>query len=347
MHVLKKILFGLIIIIGVIITAAAIYINHTLPKLPENTDTIIEAVMQNPLPEKVNGRQAYAQSGDVALWYEVIEPELPAKATLLLMMGISNDALGWPPQFLQALRGAGYRVIRYDYRGTGMSDWMQNWDHKNPYSLQDMTRDARAILDAEQIEKVHLLGISLGGMVAQQMAIDYPDRVDTLVSMMSSCDIMDEKLPSISMDVVKQFIFAQLKYGLLTTEKNTIKLHLTSRAILRGNATYDLDTKSLAESVLYNLRSRKGYNPQVSAQHNAAVMTSASRYDSLSTLNIPTLIIHGNQDPFIPLAHGIQCAHKIPGAELLQVEGMGHDLPSQFIPLITDKLVMFFNARER
>ncbi len=343
MRILKKILFGLAITISIILITAAIYINYSLPILPQNTDAIIDAVIQDPLPTQVIGKQGYAQSGNVRIWYEVIEPEQPAKVTLMLMMGISNDALGWPPQFLLTLRDAGYRVIRYDYRGTGMSDWIQDWDSSNPYTLHDMSNDAHAILDAEKIEKVHLFGISLGGMVAQQMAIDYPDRVDALVSMMSSCDILDQQLPQISTDVVKQFIFTQLKYGLLTTEKNIIKLHLTSRAILRGKAIYELDTKSLAESVLYNLRVRRGYNPQVSAQHNAAVMASSSRYSELVKLSIPTLIIHGDADPFIPPAHGIKCAKIIPGAELLQVKGMGHDLPSQFITPIVNKLVMFFN----
>lgn len=343
MRTLKKILRGLTIAIGIILVATAIYINYALPTLPQNTNAIIDAVIQNPLPEQVIGKPGYTQSGNVRIWYEVIEPEQPAKATLLLMMGISNDALGWPPQFLRALRDAGYRIIRYDYRGTGMSDWIQDWDRTNPYTLHDMSNDARAILDAEKIEKVHLFGISLGGMVAQQMAIDYPDRVDALVSMMSSCDILDQQLPPISTDVVKQFIFTQLKYGLLTTEKNIIKLHLTSRAILRGKATYDLDTKSLAESVLYNLRVRRGYNPQVSAQHNAAVMMSSSRHSELVKLHIPTLIIHGDADPFIPLEHGVKCAKIIPGAELLQVKGMGHDLPSQFVTPIVNKLVIFFH----
>lgn len=321
-----------------------IYINLSVPDLPPGTDEIIDTVIQSPLPEQISGRQGYTNASGVDIWYEVIDPEVPPKATLLLMMGISNDALGWPPQFLNVLHDMGYRIIRYDYRGTGMSDWVQDWDNNNPYNLDDMARDAYAILDTEKIDQVHLVGISLGGMVAQQMAINYPDRVAGLVSIMSSCNIMDEQLPSISMEVVKKFIFAQLKYGLVATEKNTIKLHITSRAILRGDAIYDLDVKALAESVLYNLRMRKGYNSQVSVQHNAAVMASTSRYDALSRLTLPILIIHGNMDPFIPSAHSVQCGKAITEAELFQVKGMGHDLPSEYIPLIADKLNIFISA---
>ncbi|PUA28612.1 MAG: hypothetical protein B0W54_12780 [Cellvibrio sp. 79] len=342
---MKKVFLSLLATVFVVTLAGFIYVEKTLPVLPEETDGIIDNVLEHPLPELIVGQQGYVRSGEAAIWYEVIDTEKTPVGTVMLMMGISNDALGWPRHFLGSLREAGYRIIRYDYRGTGLSDWMINWDRAHPYNLNHLTADALAIIDALKIDKVHVLGISLGGMVAQQMAINHPNRVASLVSMMSSCDILDPELPPISMDVVKQFIFAQIRYGLISTEKNIIKLHLTSRAILRGEADYSLDTHPLAQSVLYNIRNRNGYNPKVSEQHNAAVMTSGSRAAPLAKLQMPTLIIHGEADPLIPIAHGAKCADIIPNSVFVRIPEMGHDLPSTFNESITNTLSRFWTLQ--
>ena len=220
-----------------------------------------------------------------------------------------------------------------------MSDWMENWDSNSPYSLDDMVSDGIAVLDALDIKEAHVIGVSMGGMIAQQLTINHPDRVLSLTSIMSSGNIIDPNLPPISTDIVQEFIKAGLKYGLIKSERNTIKLHIATRMTLMGDSSYTLDVKTLAEQVLYNLRKRKGYNSQASAQHQAAVLASGTRYEKLRTLDKPTLIVHGKSDPFIPLENGEKCADIIPNADTLWVEGMGHDLPDAYVDIVVEKII--------
>ena len=336
---IKKLLLAVGVILILLVAAAALYINTSVPPLPPGTNEIIDQVLASELPELVTGRSGFAQSGESAIWYEMHEPEGPPRGAILLIMGISGDGLGWPPAFLEALVDAGYQVIRYDQRGTGMSDWVADWDGENPYTLHDMAADGVAILDALDIAQAHLVGISMGGMTAQQMAVDHPDRVLTLASIMSSCDIVDPQLPPISTAVVGDLLRASLKYGLLGDERNTIKQFVASRQALMGDTPYDLDTKFIAEQVLYNLRQRRGFNSQASAQHNAAVLAAEPRYEQLRELDIPILVLHGRSDPFIPIEHGQKCAAIIPGAQAVWVDGMGHDIPAAFNDIVVESIL--------
>jgi pimeloyl-ACP methyl ester carboxylesterase len=342
----KKIILtiGLIIVLGVV--GLAVYIYASGPPLPPNSDEIISQVLRSELPEIFSGKTGYAKSGDINIWYESIEPDDTPKGTILLLAGISSDAVAWPTKFLDALVAAGYRVIRTDHRGTGMSDWIEDWDSSNPYSLDDMANDGIAVLDALGIEEAHVIGVSMGGMIAQQIAINHPDRVLSLTSIMSSGNINDPNLPPISMDIAQELIKASLKYGLIKSERNLIKLHIASRMILMGDSSYALDVKTIAEQVLYNLRKRKGYNSQASIQQQAAVTASGSRYDKLRTLDTPTLIIHGNADPFIPIEHGLKCAELVPNADTLWIEGMAHDLPDAYVDVVAEKIITSIQRAE-
>ena len=260
-------------------------------------------------------------------------------------MGISNDALGWPQDFIDKLVDSGYQVIRYDYRGTGFSDWVENWQKKS-YSLIDLANDAQTILDTLKINKAHLIGVSLGGMVAQEFALESNDRTLTLTSMMSSGNIIDKNLPQISKSVVFDLIKIGIKYGIIPSEKNTIKLHLAARTILRGKAQYNIDVKGIAEQVLYNLKKRKGYNPNASSQHHEAVFRSGSRYNKLKDLEIPVLIIHGLNDPFIPIEHSKKLASLSPNSKQKWFNNMGHDLPMNLIDSITTEIILNFNEKQ-
>lgn len=338
MKTLKKILKYIGIGLIVLLLGMGIYIYTSGPKLPEETDRIIEEVIANPLPELIDGKSGFANSEGIRIWYEDIDPRQEPKGVIVLVMGISNDALGWPQKFIESFTDSGYRVIRYDHRGTGLSDWLEDFDSSNPYSLSDMASDVISILDTMQIDKAHIVGISMGGMIAQQLTINHPRRVQSLTSIMSSGNIFDHTIPPISSEVAYDLIKAAIKYSIIPTEKNMIKLHLASRIILRGDASYPLDIKDLSEQVLYNTRNRKGYNPNVSKQHQAAVSNSSSRYDDLKKLKTKTLIIHGKDDPFIPIDHGRKCVNLIPNADSLWVDNMGHDIPLEYIPIIAQKI---------
>ncbi|MCK5031127.1 MAG: alpha/beta hydrolase, partial [Thermoplasmatales archaeon] len=194
--------------------------------------------------------------------------------------------------------------------------------------------------DTLKISKAHLIGLSLGGMVAQEFAIENADRTLTLTSMMSSGNIVDKELPKISKGIVFDFIKIAIKYGIFQSEKNTIKLIVSAKVILRGDAQYDIDVKGTAEQVLYNLKKRKGYNPNVSSQHDEAAKLSGSRYDKLKDLKIPVLIIHGINDPLVSIEHSKKLASVIPNSKTKWYNNMGHDLPSNLIDSITKEIIL-------
>jgi pimeloyl-ACP methyl ester carboxylesterase len=342
MKTIKKIAVITGIIVLSVVLGSIVYIYSSGPTLTKETNQIIENVIKEPLPEVIKGKTGFAKSQGLNIWYESISPKDSLKGAVLLIMGISNDALGWPQKFINKLTDAGYQVIRCDHRGTGMSDWVENWDKNNPYSLSDMADDGIAVLNSLEIQKAHIIGISMGGMIAQELAINHPERVLTLTSIMSSGYIEDPELPKISSSIAWEPIKTALKYGIVGGEKNMINLNVASRIILRGNADYELNIKEISEYVLYNIRKRKGYNSGVSKQHQAAVRLSGSRYAELKLLDIPTLIIHGKLDPFIPIEHGKKCALLISNADSLWLDNMGHDIPENLSDTVVAKMLTNF-----
>lgn len=342
MNTLKNIFKIIGIITLILLIGGAVYLYQSGPKLPKETNQIIAEVMAKPLPKMIRGETGFADNQGIQIWYENILPIEPPKGTVLLLMGISNDAMAWPQKFITAFVDSGYQVIRYDHRGTGMSDWMVDWDIQNSYSITDMAADAVAVLEKLEVQKAHIIGVSMGGMIAQEMAIHFPEKMESLTSIMSSGNIMDDSLPGISLNVVYQLVKVSLKYGLIGGEKNIVKLHLASRLILQGSAEYELNIREITEQVLYNIQQRKGYHSNASKQHQAAVMQAGSRYEQLKHSTIPTMIIHGKSDPFIPMAHGQKCASTIPKTDSLWVEGMGHDIPDKFVALISQKIMANF-----
>lgn len=329
-----------VVVVAVVVTAAGI-ITFSGPPLPEGAEETIDAVVASDLPELLRGETGYVHNGDVRVWYESRSPAGPSQGAVLLFMGISNDALAWPQGFLDALVDAGYRVIRYDYRGTGLSDWVEDW-REEPYALSDLAADGIAILDALGVERAHLLGVSMGGMVAQEFAIHHPQRALTLTTIMSSGHITDPDLPPISRTLTLKLILAALKYGIIRTERNTVRLHVATRVLLRGDAEYAIDVRETAESVLYNLRQRNGYNAAASAQHQAAVTRSGSRYRQLAQLDLPTLVMHGVNDPFVPIEHSEKLAAAIPNAQTRWFKNMGHDIPAALYEPIIAELIRNF-----
>jgi len=330
-----------IILIALLLSLIALIalIFFTGPKLPDNTDAIIEKVLNSEIPEFVKGESGYVISDNYKIWYESITPKIANKGAILLFMGMAADALEWPPRFIDELSGSGYQVIRFDYRGTGMSDWVEDWK-KKPYSLANLVGDAEVILDTLKVGDVHLVGLSMGGMVAQEFAIKNVARAQSLTIIMSSGDTEDRDLPKVSKRTAFNVLKAGIKYGIFQSEKNTIKLFISARVIVRGEANYDIEVQREAEKVLYSLRQRNGYNPNVSSQHNNAVKRSGSRYEKLKGLKIPVLIIHGVNDPLIPIEHGKKLAAVIPYSKTKWFDNMGHDLPSNLIEPITSEIVI-------
>ena len=167
-------------------------------RIPEHLRRVLTEVVESDLPELVEGRSGFARSGAIRLWYEDLDPKAPEEGTVLLLMSMGGDALMWPRAFVDDLLGAGYRVVRFDPRETGRSDRVEDWRRKDAYTVVDLAEDAVALLDHLEIDRAHVCGLSLGGMVAQELAIRHPGRVDSLTLMSTSPDVTDESLPSLT-----------------------------------------------------------------------------------------------------------------------------------------------------
>jgi pimeloyl-ACP methyl ester carboxylesterase len=325
---IRKFLIVIIVTLFPLLVVLVIYIFIAGPKLPSETDAIIDEVLNRALPEQIVGETGFASSAGLKIWYEGIPPKGTPKGTVLLIMSNGGDGFFWSPSFMQAFVAAGYQLIRYDHRGTGMSDWVEEWDRQNPYSLVDMAGDAVTVLDALEVQEAHLVGVSLGGMVAQEVAINHPDRVASLTLIMASGDVGDPDLPSLSIRYLLESTLKKLpllKYRIMGGEKNLIKERVAGYISLLGDE--ELDIQEIAEVILYDRRNRRGMNARAVFQHIMAVTGSGSRYEKLRALDMPTLVIHGKDDQLLPIEHGEKLVDIIPNAKGLWVDDMGHVFP--------------------
>ena len=277
----------------------------------------------------------------LSIWTEDFgSPEDP---TILLVMGASAQAIVWPEEFCEALAAAGRHVIRYDNRDTGQSTCVDFSAH--PYTAADLAADAIGVLDAYGVAKAHVVGASLGGAIVQTMAIDYPDRVLTLTSIMSTPGggtvakgIQDGTgsvaLPGPEPKVI-QAMTARLANPPTTREERIEAAVQGARAVAGTMEPFD-------EAAARKLETRvleRATNPDAGMNHALAAAASPDRFKALAGVTAPTLVIHGTADPILPFAHGEATAKAIPGAQLLPIEGMGHDLPKAAQSLIVDALV--------
>ena len=328
---LKKILIGVAVLITIAIISFQLYVNSGI-ELPSNTDQIVQKVLEaDDVPEFIKGKTGFAKNGDIDIWYEVMGDLDSSKGTILLIMGHGATAMAWNSNFYQLFVDSGYQVIRYDNRGLGESNWMTDWTEKNAYSLEDMAKDGMAVLDAVNVAKAHIIGVSMGGMIAQRIAISHSDRVLSLNSIMSSGDMNDETIP-FPEDFMPDITKLVLKYILINpNEANRMKFSVGVRQMLKGDGPYEFDVKRAAQKSLYELRKRKGYNAKVGDQHTAAINNSGSRLDELKNITAPALVIHGKSDPLVVFEHGQKYAPMIPNAATLYIDGMGHDMPAVYM----------------
>lgn len=297
-------------------------------RLPPGTEATIARLRAAPVTEVVNGESGYAQSGGVRIWYESIPPVGAEQGIVLLNIALGASSLFWPPAFLRALAAAGYRVVRYDQRGTGASSWMTGWSREHPYSLLDMADDAIAVLDALRIDRAHVIGLSLGGFVAQEMAIQHPERVRSLTLMSTSADPTDAAMPGPRVwPLIRSAIagLPLLRYRVLGGEANLVKEVLAKLVAHGGDEPVDVE--EWTRIVLYDLRERNGLNLRALLQHQAAVAVTRSRYPLLGRIVAPALVIHGADDAFLPIAHGHRLVAAIPSARGLWLAGAGHAFP--------------------
>jgi len=265
---------------------------------------------------------------------------------VLLVMGAGVSSMLWPPDFIQALVSKGYQVIRFDNRGTGMSDWIDDWQNDKPYSLEDMAGDALAVLDANGVKRAHIIGTSMGGMIGQRLAISHSDRVLSLVSMSSSAHMFDPELANLNADFTLDSVRLIMKYAFIGSEQSMVKMMAGFIDMMLSDELQQEDVRPIADMVLYEMRKRRGFNQKASSQHFAAMQLSGSRLDELAAIKCPVLVIHGTADAPVNIAHARKYAQLISGTQTLWLEGAGHIIRDKHMPVMMNAIFNLFASEE-
>ncbi len=274
---------------------------------------------------------ANVKANGILIEYDTIGK--PTDSPLLLIMGLGGQLIHWDDAFCRKLADHGHFVIRYDNRDVGLSTkfdvpgmtkmnemqrvLMQEGAAGLPYTLNDMADDAAGLLDALNIGKAHICGTSMGGMIAQVLAMRHPRRPLSLISIYSTTGNPD--LPQVQPEILDILMTPQPseRQAYISFNVNTL------RTIAGTGYLFD-------ESFIRDISARaydRAFYPQGIGRQMMAIMAQENRKSALASVRVPTLVIHGRADPLVPEAHGKDTADAIPGAKLLLIDGMGHDLP--------------------
>lgn len=272
----------------------------------------------------------------------------PSAPPVVLIMGLAAQLIFWPPAMIQALVDAGYQVITFDNRDVGLSEKLDHLGAPSPaftmlsslvglgsfvapYTLRDMARDTVSILDALEFDDAHLLGVSMGGMIGQIASARYGDRIRSFTSIMSSTN--NRSLPRANSEVVRKIIEARTK------ARSRDELVSRSVEILQMIGTKDSgrDPAALRQLVATGV-DRCSYPAGVRRQI-AAIIASGDLRRYAREIRVPTLIVHGDEDPLTNYKGSVDMAASVPGSRLEILEGMGHDLPPRFIDRINELVV--------
>ncbi len=286
--------------------------------------------------------ERFAKVGELEICYQTFG--LPSDPPLLLIAGLGAQMILFEDDFCAALAERGLWVVRYDNRDVGKSsqiDWKPPADAgaavagrkkgdriAAPYLLEDMAADAVGLMDALGIARAHVVGASMGGMIAQEVAIRSPERVRSLTSIMSTTG--DPSLPPPTPDVMKVFTNPPPR-----TAEEYVEANVAAWLIFRGPGYPEDEKRDRARAVR---AAKRGFNPEGGQRQLLAVYASGSRKKTLPSVAAPTLVIHGADDPLVPLAAGEDTAATIPGAKLVVLPRMGHALPLAVWPRIIDEI---------
>jgi pimeloyl-ACP methyl ester carboxylesterase len=281
-----------------------------------------------------------AHGNGVELEYETVGD--PAGRPLLLVQGLGAQLISVEDGLCEALASRGFLVIRYDNRDAGLSTWFDDappvqlaaiWggDHSSlAYTLEDMADDAVAVLDAAGVEAAHVAGISLGGMIAQLLATRHPGRVRSLASIMSTTG--DRAVGRPTGEAVSVLV-ASMPHDRDAFIEQAVA---NTRAISSGTA-FPFDAEAVRRGAARSYD--RAYHPKGTGRQFAAILAAGDRTEALRGIEVPTLVVHGTEDQVIAVSGGEATAAAIPGARLLLVPGLGHELPPGFWPTLADALV--------
>jgi pimeloyl-ACP methyl ester carboxylesterase len=279
-----------------------------------------------------------AHANGIELEYETFGDR--TRPALLLIMGLGVQMLGWDENFCKQLADRGFYVIRFDNRDVGLSTHTEGpvpnvlqllaQDYSSAtYTLDDMADDAAGLLDELGIAAAHVVGASMGGMIGQTLACKHPDRVLSLTSIMSTTGNAEvgqpkpEALPALITPMPAD------RAGYIDAAVSTFKVI--------GSPGYPPDEERLRD--LISRSYDRSYNPVGFLRQLAGILASGDRTDAVCSIKAPTLVIHGEDDPLIVKSGGEATAAAIPGAKLVVIPGMGHDLPPELWPQFIDEIV--------
>lgn len=271
----------------------------------------------------------------------------PASPAIVLIMGLGMQLVGWPDEFCRRLAAEGYRVVRFDNRDCGLSSRIRPrrwWPSPllaltaarlglpvlAPYSLEDMAKDTVALMDALGIGKAHVVGASMGGMIAQVLAARFPDRVLSLTSMMSASGRRTGARPK------KEALRVFMRRPPARADAAAVIAYLVEVFTVIGSPGFPTEPRLLRERIGGWVR--RAYDPAGTVRQLLAVVASGDRRRLLHRIVAPTLVIHGADDPLVPVEAGRDTARNVPGAKLLIIEGMGHDLPDALLPRLAKEI---------
>jgi pimeloyl-ACP methyl ester carboxylesterase len=265
----------------------------------------------------------------------------PTDPPLVLIMGLSAQMTTWPEGFCNLLAEQGYHVIRFDNRDIGLSTYFDDLPKVDlpavlggdfttaPYRLSDFADDTIGLLDALGIAKAHIVGASMGGMIAQQLTIDHPDRVRSLCSIMSTTG--DRKVGQST-----EAAMAVLLRPAAGDRETIIANAVAGRKVI-GSPGYPTSNEELIAGA--TAAHDRAFHPAGVLRQMAAVVASPDRTEGLHKVTVPTTVIHGGDDPLVNVSGGEATATAVPGASLLIIPGMGHDLPTALWSKIADAIV--------
>ena len=265
-----------------------------------------------------------AKNGAVEINYETIgEAGAP---TVLLINGLGSQMTRWPEAFCALLTAKGYRAVRFDNRDTGKSTWFKPGE---TYSLSDMAADGMAVLDAIGVKAAHVVGVSMGGMIAQQFAINFPELTLSLTSIMSTPAPLD-------VGTSTPECLAMLTRPRSEDLETFLVEEIENWQLTNGSA-HPLDEAWVREQAITAMN--RGRNPIGVLRHLCAVVGSPDRRPALSKLTVPVLVLHGDEDPLVTPSGGEATAAAIPHAKHVVYPGMGHSLPEPVWGVVAAEIV--------
>lgn len=288
----------------------------------------------------------YAELGEVRLEYERLGD--PADPTILAIMGLGAQRIVWPPELLGALAEEGFQVVSFDNRDVGLSSKMEQRpgsvadilrryageDTAVPYTLGDMAKDAVELLDLLGVDRAHVMGASMGAMIAQHLAFSHPERVRTLVSIMSTTGAPDvgQATPA-----AQEVLLAPAP----RSREAYLRQRVEAARVIGSREHVDEERIRRAAEAAYD----RAYYPYGVVRQLLAILADGDRTERLGAIEAPTLVIHGAQDALIDVSGGEATAAAIPGARLLVLDEMGHDLPLPLLPQLVAAVTAHVRGR--